>query len=100
MLQPWDSHLNWLPKMPLYPGCRLVQQSNLALGHGPEMRSPAPVMCGEGKGHPEVYGRNWLQAHENSSAVHRTTFRIAGSALGTSVDYLKHRKRPLADAAR
>ncbi len=47
------------------PKCCLAQHSNLALGHGSELRSPAPLRCGEGKGHPEQWGRRWLHAHEN-----------------------------------
>jgi len=46
------------------PGCCLEQHSNLALGHGCELRFPAPLSCGERKGQPEQCGRKWLHAHE------------------------------------
>ncbi len=51
--------------LPKWPGCCLVQHSNLALGHGPELRDPEPLRCGEGNGHPEQCVRKWLHAHEN-----------------------------------
>jgi hypothetical protein len=31
------------------------------------LRIPAPLRCGEGKGHPEQCGRKWLHVHENRS---------------------------------
>jgi hypothetical protein len=62
---PGTPSLIGLPMWPPCPGCCLAQHSNLALGHGPEMRIPAPLRCGEGKGHPEQCGRRWLHAHEN-----------------------------------
>ncbi len=64
-----------LPKWPACPGCCLVRRSNLALGHGPELRIPAPLRCEEGKGHPEQCGRKWLHAYENQEA-------FAASRLG------------------
>ncbi len=42
-----------------------MQHSNIVLENGPELRIPAPLRCGEGKGHPEQSGRRWLRAHEN-----------------------------------
>jgi hypothetical protein len=58
--------------LPPCPGSCLAQHSNLALGHVPEMRIPAPLRCGEGKGHPEQCGRRWLHAHENQCPELRT----------------------------
>ena len=62
---PGTPSLIGLPKWPPCPGCCLAQHSNLELGLGPEMRIPAPLRCGEGKGHPEQCCRIWLHAHEN-----------------------------------
>ncbi len=60
-LQPWHSFIVGLPKFPPYPGCCLAQHSNHALGHGPELQIPAPLMRGEGNGRPEQCGRRWLR---------------------------------------
>ncbi len=43
-----------LLKLPPCPECCLVQLSNFALEHGPELLTPAPLRCEEGKGHLEV----------------------------------------------
>ncbi len=62
---PGTPFLVSLPQLPPYPECCLVHHSNLALGHGPELLSPAPLKSKEGKGQPEHCGRRWLHAHEN-----------------------------------
>ncbi len=67
---PGTLSLIGLPKWPPCPGYCLAQRSNLAFGHGPELRIPAPLRCGEGKGHSEPCGRRWLHAHENQNNLH------------------------------
>ncbi len=69
---PGTPSLLGLPKWPPCPECCLAQHSNLALRPGPELRSPAPLRCGEGKGHPVQCGRRWLHAHENFIVISKT----------------------------
>ncbi len=45
-------------KRPPCPGCSLAQHSNLVLGRGPELRSLAPLSCGQGNGHLKGCDRN------------------------------------------
>jgi hypothetical protein len=49
---PGTSSLIGRPKWPPCPECCLAQHSYLTLGHGPELRCPAPSGVGRGKGTP------------------------------------------------
>ncbi len=73
-----------LPMWPPCPGCCLAQHLDLALGHGPELRIPAPLRCGEGKGHLEQYGRKCLHAHENHFLFALTMSRCRRSRARSS----------------
>jgi hypothetical protein len=66
---PGTPSLIGFPKWPPCSGCCLAQHSNFALGHGPELRIPALLRCGEAKGHSKQCGRTWLHAHENHHKV-------------------------------
>ncbi len=63
-LQPWHSFLKGFAEVASGPEGCLAQPSNLGLGLVPELPIPAPLRCGEGKGHPEQCGRIRLHAHK------------------------------------
>ncbi len=65
-LQLWHAFLNRFAECASCPEGCLAQPSNLGLGHVPELPIPAPLKCGEGKGHPEHGGRTRLHAQENT----------------------------------
>ncbi len=44
-----------------------MQHENLGPRCGPELRSTAPLRCGEEKGHPELCGRRLLQAQKSDN---------------------------------
>jgi hypothetical protein len=63
-LQPWHSFLKRNIECDPCPEGRWAQPSNLRLGHVPELPTPAPLRCGEGKWNPEQCGRKKPRAHE------------------------------------
>jgi hypothetical protein len=92
---PGTPSLIGLPKWPPCPVCCLAQHSNLAIGHGPELRIPVPMRNGEEKGQPEQCGRRWLHAHENHSRRCKRLTRPYASSNANSLCKI-HRGRAIA----
>ncbi len=59
-------------------------------GHGPELRSSAPLRCGEKKLHPEQCGREWLHAHKKIEILKCAAVYAAGPLISSRMTQAVH----------